>query len=335
MPPVNPLVMNQQGAINPVPQNKYALNNLTSEWRQFTSKNGWTEDMAFGPGITRAAFIIDVPWANLETAIMNICGYSANPGGGKIKRYVPIQHPNLYWMWAKNITKVQAGTPTGVNTSNVDQAKYTAYNFARLTIEFWQPTYAIVEDGGIANEWERYVDWAIEPAGEFLSRPQGVFKWTAGGPQNGMTFNGQKNLYLPKKRIKAVWRQIPESGLFPNLKRQVGDFTSANLDAMVGKVNNASWAGLATGTVLMEAWGCEPEIVPVNPSNLSIDTGWHISRLWNVVLSFLHFDPPPGGANRGHNTFPQNDNLWWPVIAVGGANLPYKTGDMSSVWKMN
>ena len=342
-----PQPLSQQGAINPTPQNAYPWGQVSTAWRQFTGKGTTQETMAFGPGVTRAAFTVDIPFTYLDPVAGLICGYpSGFAPGGNIQRSLPVQHPNLYWMWAKNISQVQFGTPNAVLNSQLGaQVHYTGYPWARLTIEFWQPTYAITADGGITNEWERFVDWNIEPAGEFLTRPQGVFKWTAGGPQNGMTFNGQRNLYVPKKRIKAIWHQVPELGLFPSLKANVGDFHSTLLDQGVGCVNGATFMGLPAGTMLCEAWGCEPEFVPVNPSNMggTIDLSWHTARVWNVFISLLHFDPQYGvNTSRGHNLFPQNDNLWWPIQAIGGANPPYPTYEtrsggptMNSLFKMN
>lgn len=54
--------------------------------------------------------------------------------------------------------------------------------------------------------------------------------------------------------------------------------------------------------MLLEGYEPEPVSMPVDSAGVAKVGG--IPRLWNITLHFLHYDPPPGGAERGHNLVP-------------------------------
>lgn len=331
-----PAALNQQSAINPTPQIAYPRGELQIPWREHTGRgSAWTQDYSFGPNLTRGAFLFQVPWAQFETAIWQLTGYSTTGGGGSIKRRLPFKHQNFKWLWAKSIQKCSGTGPIGTLPCNEDNSPITQYSNVVLTVEFWIPPYAVVADG-LCKEWERYCEWTGEPSGEFMTRQFGQMAIRE-GTFIGKPFKGQKSLYIPKKRMHCRWHQVPEPGLFPNLQPGVGSFDSANLDGCVGKINSVAWGKFPPGTVLFEAYGYEPIHVPVDPTSLGVHKVLGVPRMWDVIVSLLHSDPPldAGATTKGHNTVPTPNNLFALATSITGGNGTYQSTDLNQAWVLN
>ncbi len=303
--------------------------------REFVGKGeGWTQDLAFGAGNSRAAFIIDIPWGDLEIAIRFLMGWSLPSGGGGVSRVLPMQHPNFLFLWARGVPKVQGIQYQGTNTPGNNGYPVGDYSMARLTVEFWQPTYAIWPDGAV-NEWERYTTVRVEPSAEFLARQIGNFKFDPAVNAPGVQqIVGKKTQQLYKKRIKVTWHQVPWLGLFPNAGDGGLDYSSPNIDGIINHVNNAAFAGCAEQTLLCEAPQFEPVPWPANTLSLGY-LGSNVSQLYDVHFNLLFFDPPNGGTQRGHNTAPAIDGFWYGFIATDGANVPYAPATFSDLFVLN
>lgn len=316
-------------------------------WREYIGQgHGSTQDMAFVPKNSHASFVMDVPWTQLEQAIAFIIGWSIPGGGGSLRRYLPMSHPTIPFFWARGVVKVDPIKWKSLNAAFIDRGaagffntSASVYAAARLTVDFWQPTFLIAIDGVVA-EWVRYVDPMIEPDAKFITRDRGdaIFN---DGPRSGQSIGtkGSQNIYLPGERMAFKWMQLPQRGMFPNL--QQGDWSSPNLDACVGKVNSVAFMGKPAGTLLMEPYKIEIDPWPVNITRLNMFAGISTPTLYNFLVSMKFFDPPAGvtAANQhpGHLGVPNagagGDNLYYTWQT--GGNYVYKSTDFANAFKLN
>ena len=292
---------------------------------------GSTQELSFGGGISRAVFYMDIPFNQLLDAISALVGYSTRGGAGSgIQRILPFRHPQFDFLWCKNVSGCRYVQYQGQNTEGVASGyPYGYYSTARLTLDFWQPPYAIVADG-IVSEWERFTTTMVHPSCELLNRQTGFYKYTdplapSYNNSNGKV-PGNRSSQLHKKRLVVKWWGIPWNSLFPMAADNGLNYTSPNIDSLVNRVNGLAFAGCHQQTLLCEAPEFEYVTWPVSPQVLGTPV-LKSSLLWNVTFNLLYFDPPinPAGSGlQGHNLAPDYDGYWYAYGPVGNtSNIPY------------
>lgn len=311
---------------------------LPNGWLEYIGKNvpgpaGGSLEWGAGNRIMR---VYDGPFLDLHTFMQFLLGYSQRGDGGALNRYMPHRLPWLPHLICTQITNLQPYKFVR-KAQTASFGPYAEYERVRVTTAYTCPSYAVVDDTDLArlhavnnvpDESKRFVVDNYEPTVEAIQRPVGSFKYSetsATGPAIGTEVASGVTQVLTKAQLTLTWMLLPEYGA-RNLNG-----VPAIQEAMLGKVNNATWRGHAAGTLLFKAIRMEP--VP-SPFPLPfID----VQRQWNMSLIFSKFDPPNGGATRGWNLVPYpGDNLWYAVQDSGGnGRTLYQTGDFSTLFTLN
>jgi hypothetical protein len=222
-------------------------------------------------------------------------------GYRRLTRTPPMRHPRYPWMYASEITFMH---PAGfVGTSVNDYGKISEWERVIVGVVFRPPLYQIKSDDDILYEFERFVEIKTEPKIQSISLDRQERVWVH---DTGRTYKGHVAYVLSKKSIKLIWHQVPE--FF------IGDRwnVAPNIEGVIGRINDAVFLGYATGTLLCGSVEIEriPWYIPpttINPGEAETE----ISSVLRITFNLEHFDPPPGGANRGHNLAIDPDDSTW------------------------
>jgi hypothetical protein len=77
---------------------------------------------------------------------------------------------------------------------------------------------------------------------------------------------------------------------------------NSNIRGGFGKINQSSWRGFTTGTVLLKAAKTTPVAAPPSPQELDLSSG-QPGRLVNVEFLIAFHDPSPiAGTTHGWNS---------------------------------
>lgn len=347
------------------------LNNIP--FVEHVPRGQFSGEASFGVDTSQATMVVDIPIASgiaetdqwpIVKAISQILGYSKKGNNKKISRFLPMRHPLYHWLWATKILSVHPYRPgtllqesAGVYNLNLGDNTVTKYNTdaapvnekgtgfaafkaARITILFTTLPYSIYEDAdinplsGTAGEFIRYTTREMLPTAQFLVRPVGSLKWVDGPSADSVVATGSQHQMVIKTRLRWTWHQVPDIGLFDGSGSDQGGFPTYLVD-IIGKVNQTSFFGYPIGTLLMEA----PEFIPINlpcpPAILGLNNKYP-PRAWNVVVNMLHFDPPAGTTNRGHNLLPHSNGLWYKVYNTDDPTKSlYEEGEFQQIFWMN
>lgn len=322
---------------------------ISMPWAEFTSRTGSTQEASFGyQSGNQAMMSILVEWDLQIYAIREILGHHIfNRFTGYLERTLPVRHPVYDWLYAERITSCRPirfrskGTLRGRTTSQ--------YDFALLTIQFTQPRHVILSDadldrlyGAPRQEWRRYVEVRLEPSGEMLSRDEGAFKYAetvAGGPSAGDKVRGSVAQFISKITHTLVWKRVPMAGLFSS----DGFGLPTNVLNAVGTVNNASFMGFDTGTLLLQPPRFLPLEAPMPPWLNALDEGrGQPSLVYDVELPVVYFKPTSGGGTyQGHNLAPwpgatSGGNKWYLISHDGtaGGNRIFPSSDWTNIFKL-
>lgn len=324
---------------------------LAFPWVEFNSRSGSVADISMGPDGVAMGMVMIVFWDDLEEACQALLGYSyrdTDLDPVQLGRVLPWRHPYWTQLWCTRIVKVQGLDNRGKDDGFGD-GPFTDYAFARLTLQFTRPPYAILDDldplvnlglGG-RQEWMRYTDRFWTPSIQILSREGMQYKFVegaAGSPLN-RAFPGSVGQKLSKVGLKRTWYQIPEKAVynsagFPaNLIYSLGDTTIQ----LLGCVNNASFFGCAAGTLLYTAVEITPRPLHL-PAFLMDIQGESVQLQYDVTFHYEYFDPPIGGGGattHGHNCMPYaKDGLWYKVASQVGGTLPFPYAVFPNMFKI-
>lgn len=225
-------------------------------------------------GTASMDFVLD----HSETAdlVQNILGSVKKSNDGGLERKLPVAHPYYDWLYASKITSIQGMAPDGrflaaplqrqQQTHIRDVVTYQKY---KVSIDFETRPYLIAQDSTIKaqqqtkrwyynvenqfvdfvdrKEYLRFFDIDCEPNAEFLSSPQGQFKFirtdglaphlTSISNQNG----GGVNIIIAKRKLKFTWFFVPYQVLFQD-----------QITYGMGKVNQYWFYGFPPGSLLLE-----------------------------------------------------------------------------------
>lgn len=317
--------------------NRVILNNLgfPDDWNEYIGKN--VQGPAGGSlewGSSNQAMIVyNGPFFEIVNLAKTLLGYSVRGVGGSLHRSLPHRHPTLPHMVCTRISNFQPYKFLRKAT-NAQLGTFAEYEFARCTAVYTNINYAIESDGDNSrlhngDESYRFVIREYQPTVEAIQRPVGSFEYaetSATGPDVGLEVASGVTQLLTKAQLTLTWVNLPEYGTFDLNERP------AIQEALLGKVNNATWRGYPAGTLLFKALKLDPV-----PAPFPIDFA-DVHRQWNMQFVLSFFDPPYGNANsRGHNLVPfPGDNLWYKVVSRdAGASTLYPTADFSTLFTLN
>jgi len=225
-------------------------------------------------------FIVDR--SHLQNLVSGLLGrvQKANDGTGSLKRILPAAHPYYDWMFASKITSIEGIQPNGrydafLNMRDpsinfiTDCAMYLKY---KITVQFEHRPYLMMNDDqteGITVkdvkwyydlndnfrlfddtcEYLRFVDIEEQPNVEFLSSPNGQFKFftPSGLPPHGNPISNQNGggvqIRIIKQKVRLTWFFVPYEIAFAN-----------NVTAGFGKVNQYTFWNYPAGSLLLEGF---------------------------------------------------------------------------------
>jgi hypothetical protein len=170
-----------------------------------------TETMA-----TTRRLIVD--WADIQTAMQQLIGFSYLDANNKLHRYLPQRDWEYKGLWAGKVTRTQ-----GLGWKQLYTAEYGAGNSfkkASLDVTFLPRPYRLLDDAELAsvggNEFLRYVEIETTSDASYLSLPQnGELKWSEPPGRDVATkpFPGNVGIIVGALTYTLRWHQIPDLGL--------------------------------------------------------------------------------------------------------------------------
>jgi hypothetical protein len=300
--------------------------------------------------------------------IQNILGSVKKSGDGGLERKLPAAHPYYDWLYASKISSIQGMSPDGrflaaplQRQNQIHIRDVVTYSKYKISVDFETRPYLIASDStikaqheektwyyDIANnsvkfkdckEYLRFLDIDCEQNAEFLSSPQGQFKFirTDALPPNSTSISNQNgggiNIIIAKRKLKFTWFFVPYQVVFQD-----------QITYGLGKVNQYSFYGYPPGSLLLE--GVEVKKYPPPVQDFLADPltqGPVASKVCDVtfICSCLVQSTtdlgggipayPPGGQYKvpfGHNLVPWPGDLKFyytetqPPLGVGLTSRP-------------
>ncbi len=290
-------------------------------------------------------------YINNEDAMREVIGSAERAGDGKIKRGLPLAHPEYPWLFASSVSlqglSFYDKHPAPTNFKAPPIKEYARYNSYQYTIEFNSRPYLLFQDKNIntgtityykpdgtavnnkkiAYEWWRYTDYEELPSAEYLTAQQGQFVFNrsdAVAPPHDTTVPGQIRLLQQKSTIKFRWYQVPYSYISSSL---------SYIKAGQGSINQFDWYGWPKGTLLYNSFTYK-RYTPPNPQQYDYNFGDSTKKvignekLVDIEFVFLYFNPgtltggeaPTAPTNASHIT---NGHNLLPWLAAGGGKYFY------------
>ncbi len=312
---------------------------LTFPWA-FTVDGRSPGDANFGP--TGADLLTLDPFSNPLSQLLGFSWRDAstfNPGvtPARLRRVLPWKHPYWLQLYCTKVVKFQGLSPDGKYEDIY--GPFEQYKIVLLTLQFSRPPYAVLpdqdipldEDTDIPMEWLRYTTRVWSPGIEMLAQQSGQFQYTSGTPSSPVRpFPGSIGQPVIKIKLTMTWHQLPQAAVYDE------DGFPSNLlyrfdggTRLAGTVNDAVFYGCPIGTLLYVVPQIEPHPLQLPAVLMNLDLNEGAAQLqYNVILSFLFFDPPLGSTVSasdvlGHNNAPWADGFWYPVESVQSGNTPF------------
>lgn len=280
----------------------------------YHEKQGSPKEMCSGD-VFRAQRTFDVPYDFRWVFIKAMLGTAAIKGAGtssSITRELPDQY---YVFYGKATPKAFMVATTLESLENIGEQKIYAddnlagsklitsgYKVARITIGYESVTYDVKTDAEMGSETEyglkRFVTVFRQPTAEFLTLPQGAFRWVeeddfgnskldSSGNPCGVKVVGSNGKIISAQEIIVVHHRVP------GIPKAV--------NTHIGSVNKEDWPGLRAlkGQLLLAN-------IELKPYRWLDET-----RLYDITYKFKFFDPDPEASKktptrpRGHNWFMQ------------------------------
>jgi hypothetical protein len=293
-----------------------------------------------GPQGNQATLILQAHLDDLNQALLDLLGFYEvqRVFPARLNRTVPPRHPLYGSLRCSRITGVKPvrllGKATPLDPVNMPGASvFPVHDHYLITCLFTQPKWPMYTDGDLdriyppvvasdgnayRQEWRRWTCWTETATVESVTREAGSLKWAEGGgtgPTIGNDFNSPWPRFLQKQELVCRWAQVPAfRGLLSSAAATPE--RPLNLEAGLYTVNDATFRGYPAGTLLFKGWALTWNEAPYGSDDFA---GRTPSLTVDVELYFLYFDPPPGGATRGHNLAPFSppaggDGLWYKVV---------------------
>lgn len=290
---------------------------------------GYSQGYVFARNLSQCTMTLDCPWSNFVSnqAVREVLGETrfARPGGvALLTRTVPMQHPKFQYLRASKIVGVQGVGPNGKDVEDIAK-----YDRARLTVQFQQLNYRVVNNQTLANafggkEYHRWVTRKVTPVVTFLTQERGSWVWFNGNrPGDPVTFGTPQ--MVCKNNVELTWLSVPGAGLFGSILSG----RAANQENGIGKVNSEVWLGFPKETLLLASISYAESFLFQPAAEIGMNSLGDPSVLYDVTFHMVYFDPPnvvDAAVGRGHNVFPQpNDPSWAVIVTKNGNEKLYPT----------
>ena len=310
-------------------------------------------------GNQEAVLVGLVPWNKQRSCARYFLGYSWADGDAPYRLYREPPQPHPVWPQLRAASVSFAGlaplsnplNPAGetfVPSPFVGAAGgdlyYAGYHYALTTVRYRNfGRMRFLPDSDVPSylfEYTRYCRFTNDVMVEALSADgisQLVFREGNGsgggtGPTANVTaFPAPVAELLAKSSFCVVWHNVPH------------DYVSSDEDALVpdkvvkrlGCVNDATFLGFPTGSVLFQAMKAEEVLFPVvsdAPEDLPL-TGWNLSLFFSVFDN-QDLKGVPGSGYVGHRTFPwRNDGKWYYASRSDPAREMLPLADLKKVFQ--
>jgi hypothetical protein len=249
------------------------------------------ESYSNGQAVIRRTF--DVAWSDRWKFITSMIGFPINLVT-PLQRETPPSYPvetfnGSNWLFPVALDKCEG---VGPPFSDGDIARY---QFARVTIRYESLTYKVAEDEASGDEGgsgvpSRFVTKTSQPSAEYLTLPQGGFKWE----NSNVPVTGGRGQIVPSSLINYTWHQVPA---LPD---------AVTSGKYVGTVNDAIFDKYAKGTLLCTGIDSKPYRA-INGM-----------LVYDVTFRLKYYEPQ--GNGKGHNYFFRytGANLTFEKLTIGG-----------------
>lgn len=172
-------------------------------------------------------------------------GINSSVGDGRLRRTLPLAHPQWPWLYADRIASVRGigGPPVKLGSITPLEAVpldyYALYSVYEFVVEFSSRNYAVLSDDDIdvplfdkpwvdfdgktapqqdqtyASEWKRFTDYQTVPQNDWATGQIGSdFIYQTGdgtgpGANGGLPFMGMPHVLIPNEVIKLTWYSVP------------------------------------------------------------------------------------------------------------------------------
>lgn len=270
-----------------------------------------TGEGSISPDSSTHTRIFLVDWGQMPDFYDDLLGY-ATLGGGSIIRVLPDEHPLFPGCFARNATYKPWGVKRLETTDHFINPPY-----AMLTATYEYVPFNVLADEDIEGEYDRFVEWTLEPQSEFLQLQGGTkFETT------GRVLTESPGRIVHTTTITAIWHDVPafdedDPAYPPN---------SSKFDAARGRVNDSDFLGYHAGTVMFV--GCSG----AKMTRPRLSDG---ARMWTLPLQFAIKDEGFGAqgdiAGWQHLYDVQTDE-WDKVLSAKTGNEIYPTADFNDLF---
>jgi len=296
----------------------------------YEERTGSPKEMCSGD-VFRAQRVFDVPYNYRWVFIKHMLGTATLENSDKIARVIPDQYYVYYSNQQENqksfmvATTLEGLETLGEQTQVTEiptgtKLKISRYKQARITIGYEAVTYDVLTDAEMKGSGEetlkRFVTVFRQPTAEFLTLPQGAFRWVeyndfgtvaldSTGSPCGLKVTGSTGRIISAQEIVLVHHKVPG--------------VPQALNTHIGCVNDREWKELRAqkGQLLL----ANVELKPYR----WLDN----QKLFDITYKFKFFDPDPEATAkavqsakpdlaRGHNWFLQ----YYPSNLCQGAATP-------------
>lgn len=342
-------------------------------WTQFMGRGMSAISGTFAQDNTRVVHTFIVDRDKVPDMVRGLVGYSVKNndlGAGFLSRWLPFQCPQFPYLYAKEVTSMEplgwdrvTNQPIRGPYGPIAPVKYYKLTvvFAALPYDVFPDDHIILQDAEFGEQC-RYMQWKDDGTVQILKRESGSMAWdsdaTVPAYARGQQLTMPVGMPVPRVKQTWTWTNLPDDGLFTNGGRSKGGTPgTSNTKGLLyaqGCVNDATFMGFATGTLLFDSYSTTPHIQPVDPTWYSALNGnnWpptQAVRSWDVTLNFIWYDPNPfytlGGSAyvyHGHNLLPHPDGNFYKVFQVASTNpitlsaaSLYMEADFTKIFLMN
>lgn len=288
-------------------------------------------------------------WEEVFTHVLGEVGSVGGTNGGKIRRVLPISHPDCSWMVASRIAGCKGIGRWALGTSEPvlevpALPGFALYSTYEMNVEFIPMQYPYLPDDQIkvldgtwyddsgavqhfryVTEFDRYCWWQIEDNSELLEAKFGqqVFRTASTLPPNLVPFPGTVSARVPRAVVLFHWIGVPY--------RYV---TSANsyIRSFKGHVNQKDFLGWKAGHLLYTDSKVR-RYVPAVPGmffdeedvlKTYLGAVCDVTFVWELAERDAVDAPAPGNPNwivHGHNTAMNFATRQWHYVTSMGDSL--------------
>lgn len=255
-------------------------------------------------------FMVD--WDQLDAFLDAVLGWSAYDPQPTISRTLPDQHPQIATCYA-----MSASWEPPKNKIDTDHI-FIDPPYAKVRVNYEPVDYAVLADGDITHEWDRYITQVPTYHPEFITTAGGVQFVT--NPTHKLAEQPPVGTYTTG--LTLVWHQVPALGDNP--------FVCPNGTTMAelqGSINNATFFNYPATTV--QFVGFEPHMTL--PRRGATSYYWEIRLQFQIKYNGTGLD----GNTAGWNHFYDISVPGWDQVVSTKSGAPlYTQADLTSIFSV-